>query len=181
MYYKDTDKTEVLKRRTKQFAVEIISNYKIISKSEEGRLVGRQLLRSASSMAANNRAACRARSKAEFYSKLSIVVEESDESVFWLEILADANIPNAEKLNLKHLFDEAFELLKIFSSSRKTAKNNLISSNHKFNQENNGYLIVDAQVVELVDTQDLKSCGRLGRAGSSPALGTPLPLLPSEI
>ena len=127
-------------------------------------------------MAANNRAACRARSKAEFYSKLSIVVEESDESVFWLEILADANIPNAEKLNLKHLFDEAFELLKIFSSSRKTAKNNLISSNHKFNQENNGYLIVDAQVVELVDTQDLKSCGRLGRAGSSPALGTKFPV-----
>lgn len=121
----DTDKTEVLKQRTKQFAIEIINTYKFISKTDEGRLVSRQLLRSASSMAANYRAACRARSKAEFYSKLSIVVEETDESVFWLEILAEANIPNAEKINLKHLHDEAFELLKIFSSSRKTAKSNL--------------------------------------------------------
>ena len=125
----DMNKTEELKQRTKRFAIEIINIYKIFSKSDEGRIVGKQLLRSASSMAANYRAACRARSKAEFYSKLSIVVEESDESVFWLEIIAEANIPNAEKLNLTNLSDEAFELLKIFSSSRKTAKNNLKSAN----------------------------------------------------
>ena len=80
----DTDKTTALKQRTKQFALEIIKSYKIISKSE-GKLIGRQLLRSASSMAANYRAACRARSKAEFFAKLSIVVEESDESVFGLK------------------------------------------------------------------------------------------------
>ena len=121
----DTDKTEALKNRTKQFAIEIINNYKIIACSDEGRIVGRQLLRSASSLAANYRAVCRARSKAEFYSKLSIVVEESDETVFWLEILAEANIPNAGKLVLKPLYDEALELLKIFSSSRKKARNNL--------------------------------------------------------
>lgn len=130
----DTDKTNALKQRTKQFALEIIKSYKVISKSEEGKLIGRQLLRSASSMAANYRASCRARSKAEFFAKLSIVVEESDESVFWLEILEEGEILNANKLELDRLHKEGLELLKIFSSSRKTAKGNLKSSNQKFNQ-----------------------------------------------
>jgi four helix bundle protein len=125
----DNSKTEVLKQRTKQFAIDIINNYKMLSTSEEGRLIGRQLLRSASSMAANYRAACRARSKAEFYAKLSIVVEESDECVFWLEILAEADIPNAKKIHLNKFSAEALELLKIFSASRKTAKINLNSTN----------------------------------------------------
>lgn len=85
-------KIEALKNRTKTFALNTISLFQSLPKTEEARIIGRQLLRSSTSVAANYRATCRARSEAEFFSKISIVVEESDESLFWLEILQDSKI-----------------------------------------------------------------------------------------
>lgn len=80
---------EELKKRTKQFAVRIVRLYRALRKTEEGRIVGRQLLRSGTSIAANYRAVCRSRSRPEFIAKIGIVVEEADETVFWLELLVE--------------------------------------------------------------------------------------------
>jgi len=107
-------------QRTKAFAIETIRFFQILPKTDEARIIGKQLLRSSSSVAANYRAACRSRSKQEFYSKLCIVVEESDETIFWLELLTDSRIIKPE-LTIT-LMKEAEELLFIFSASRKTAK-----------------------------------------------------------
>jgi four helix bundle protein len=109
---------EAFKRRTKKFVVDNIRFYRTLPKTEEAKIIGRQLLRSSSSVGANYRAACRARSKAEFHSKLSTVVEEADESVFWMEVLVEAEVVRKE--NLIHLTDEANQILKIAAASRKT-------------------------------------------------------------
>jgi len=82
--------------------------------------MGKQLLRSGTSVAANYRAACRARSKAEFIARLGIVAEEADESVLWLELLEETGVLTSERL----VEIEAKELAAIFSASQKTAKNN---------------------------------------------------------
>jgi len=110
--------TELFKKRTKKFVVDNIKFFRTLPKTEEAKIIGRQLLRSSSSVGANYRAACRARSKAEFHSKLSTVVEESDESVFWMEILLEAEIIKPAEIN--YLLTEANEILKIVSASRKT-------------------------------------------------------------
>ena len=109
---------EIIKNRTKRFVVDNIKLFRDLPKTEEARIIGRQLLRSSSSVGANYRAACRARSKAEFGSKLSIVVEEADESVFWMEIMIEAEILSPDKLN--PLMKEGNEILKIVSAARKT-------------------------------------------------------------
>lgn len=83
---------ESLKLRTKNIALQAINLSREIPKSEEGKIVHRQLIRSATSVGANYRAACRGRSKAEYFAKLSITVEETDETLYWLEILEEANI-----------------------------------------------------------------------------------------
>ena len=83
------DKAEAMKERTKQFAIRTVAVTQSLPRSREGDVVGKQLLRSGTAVAANYRAVCRARSKAEFISKMSIVVEEADETVFWLELLGD--------------------------------------------------------------------------------------------
>ena len=111
---------EELKQRTKQFAVMVIKFCRTLSKDDESTIIKRQIIRSATSTAANYRAVCRARSDAEFYSKLCIVVEEADETLFWLELITELEISNNPAL--KKCFDEATELVKIFSKSRKTAK-----------------------------------------------------------
>jgi four helix bundle protein len=86
-----------------------------------GRMsLDRQILRSATGMAANYRAVGRARSKAEFVAKIGIVFEEADETVFWLELLAESGIVKPEKLH--EMLDEANQLLSIFSASGKTAR-----------------------------------------------------------
>lgn len=113
-----TDFAEAIRNRTKKFVVDNIKFFRTLPKTEETKIIGRQLLRSSSSVGANYRAACRARSKAEFHSKLSIVVEEADESVFWMEILVEAEIVKAK--DLAYLSDEANQILKIASASRKT-------------------------------------------------------------
>jgi four helix bundle protein len=84
----------------------------------EARIVGKQLLRSASSVGANYSAACRVRSQAEFYAKICIVVEEADESLFWMEILTESSITEIDKIS--NLMVEAGEILKVVSSARKT-------------------------------------------------------------
>jgi four helix bundle protein len=109
---------EIIKSRTKRFVVDNIKLFRYLPKTEEARIIGRQLLRSSSSVGANYRAACGARSKAEFGSKLSIVVEEADESVFWMEIMIEAEILSTDKLNT--LMKEGNEILKIVSAARKT-------------------------------------------------------------
>jgi len=114
---------EELKIRTKRFAIEIIQFVQALPKSDEIKIINGQLVRAATSVAANYRAACRSRSKNEFYAKICIVVEESDESLFWLEVLEEANLANGEKL--KSLKKESKELVQIFSSARKTLKSNL--------------------------------------------------------
>ena len=78
-----------LKKRTKQFAIRLVRLFKSLPKTEEAKILGRQLLRSGTSVAANYRAVCRARSKAEFIAKVGTVVEEADETVFWLELLIE--------------------------------------------------------------------------------------------
>lgn len=79
------DFVEKFRERTKNFVVDNIRLYRLLPKTEEAKIIGRQLLRSSSSVGANYRAACRARSQAEFHSKISIVIEEADESIFWME------------------------------------------------------------------------------------------------
>ena len=106
------------RERTKRFVVDTIELYRSLPKTEEARIIGKQLLRLASSVGANYRAACRARSQAEFHSKISIVIEEADESLFWMEILVDTNI--ISKTNIEKLMTEGNEIVKVTSSARKT-------------------------------------------------------------
>jgi four helix bundle protein len=109
-----------LKLRTKKFALRVVKLFQALPRTEESRTLGKQLLRSGTSVAANYRAVCRARSKAEFTAKLGIVVEEIDETVFWLELLVESGILQASRLeSLQH---EANELLAIFISSQLTVK-----------------------------------------------------------
>jgi four helix bundle protein len=115
-------KREQLKQRTKQFAVRIVKMYRALPKTEEARVMGKQVLRSGASVAANYRAVCRARSKAEFIAKIGIVVEESDETVFWPKLLVDTNMVQAKKI--EYLLQEANEWLAIFAASQNTAKQN---------------------------------------------------------
>ena len=112
--------SEKMKTRTKAFAVQIVKFYKTLPKTDEARVLGRQVLRSGTSVAANYRAVCRAKSQADFISKMGTVVEEADESLLWLELFEEAEVCAADKLQeLKH---EADELLRIFSAALGTAK-----------------------------------------------------------
>src|SRR6266498_1964477 len=81
-----------MQARTKTFAVQIVKFFGKLPRTDEARVLGRQLLRSGTSVAANYRAVCRAKSNADFISKMGTVVEESDESLLWLELLEDAEI-----------------------------------------------------------------------------------------
>jgi len=111
---------EQLKARTKQFAIRIVRVFKSLPKNDEARIIGKQLLRAGTSVAANYRAVCRSRSKAEFISKMSVVVEEADETAFWLELLLETSI--IPEVRLRDLLTEANELLAIFAASLWTAR-----------------------------------------------------------
>jgi four helix bundle protein len=106
--------TEQLKDRTKQFAIRIVKLFQALPRQDEARIIGRQLLRSGTSVGANYRAVCRARSRKEFVSKIGVVVEEADETVFWLDLLLECGIVPAKKLSA--LMQEAEELLVIFAA-----------------------------------------------------------------
>ena len=110
---------EGFKLRTKTFAMRVIKLFQSLPNKAEAQIMGKQLLRSATSVAANYRAACRARSAAEFAAKIGIMLEEADESLFWLEMLEESDIVPAQRLS--HLKQEATELTAILSSIRKSS------------------------------------------------------------
>ena len=109
-----------LERRTHQYALQIIHFCNALPTSREGRLIGNQLFRSCTSVGANYRAACRARSKREFIAKLGIVEEEADESLYWLELLSALESANPDKL--RTLKEETEAILAMVVASIKTAK-----------------------------------------------------------
>jgi len=111
---------EELKGRTKGFGLRIIQLVECLPKGQTAGVVGRQLLRSGTSVGANYRAACRAKSTADFISKMGTVEEEADESVYWMELLIEAQIVKAEKL--ESLMKEADDLLAISVASINTAR-----------------------------------------------------------
>ena len=111
-----------MKSRTKEFAKDIIKLCRKFPNDMEGRLIGNQIFRSGTSTAANYRAVCRARSTADFISKLSIVEEEADETLFWLELIKEMEI--VDKTLLNSLMQENNEIIAIIVSSIKTARNN---------------------------------------------------------
>lgn len=115
-----------LKRRTKQFALRCIKLSYALADTPLGRHVCGQIIRSSTSVAANYRAACLAQSKAGFIAKLSIVVEEVDETLFWLEIIVEEKL--LPKVKVESLIQEADELTAIFIAARKTARKNRPSS-----------------------------------------------------
>ncbi len=104
-----TSRTDELKTRTKKFALRIIKVSRALPRCPEPRVIGYQLLRSGTSVAANYRAACRGRSRPEFLAKIGIVVEEADETVFWLEMLTEAGLVRGELLG--DIISEANQLV----------------------------------------------------------------------
>ena len=118
-----------LKERTKEFALRVIRLVETLPNGKLCDTIGRQILRAGTSVGANYRAACRARSTADFVSKMGIVEEELDECLYWLELLSDTK--TIETARLKNLEKEANELLSITVSSIKTARVNLRSRNIK--------------------------------------------------
>jgi four helix bundle protein len=114
------DQAAELKRRTKSFAIRIVRLFRSLSHSPDAQTLGKQLLRSGTSVAANYRAVCRARSQAEFIARMGIVLEEADETVFWLELLSETGVVRPEKT--KDLLIEANELVAIFGASLRTSK-----------------------------------------------------------
>jgi four helix bundle protein len=114
-----------LKKRTKLFALRVLKLIAALPKTVAGRTIGGQLARSGTSVAANYRAACRARSKAEFISRLGVVEEEADESALWLELIIEGEL--MKKTLVEPLWVEADELVAIMTSSRKSAAKSLLS------------------------------------------------------
>ena len=115
------ESAELLRSRTKAFAVRIVRMFRCLPRASEAQVMGKQLLRSGTSVAANYRAACRSRSHAEFVARIGIVAEEADETVFWLELIADTGV--LKESRLEGLLKEAHELTAIFSASQQTARN----------------------------------------------------------
>ncbi len=111
-----------MQQRTMDFAVQVVKFFVKLPKTDEARIPGRQFLRSGTSVGANYRAVCRSKSDADFISKMGTVVEEADESVFWLELMERAKI--CSSASVEPLRTEANELLRVFSTSLNTAKRN---------------------------------------------------------
>jgi four helix bundle protein len=115
-------RTADLKARTKQFALRVMKLVDALPRTIQGRAVANQIIRSATSVAANYRAACRARSRAEFIAKLGVVEEEADETAFWLELIIDSALLTRTRID--PLLTEAGELVAIMAASRKSALGN---------------------------------------------------------
>jgi four helix bundle protein len=109
-----------LKERTKSFALKIIKVVEMLPKGRTTDILGRQLLGAGTSVGANYRAACRAKSTADFISKMGIVEEEADETIYWMELLIESGL--ISKNDLIHLLDEANQILAITVSSINTAR-----------------------------------------------------------
>ncbi|PYK45687.1 MAG: four helix bundle protein [Verrucomicrobia bacterium] len=111
--------TDELKARTKRFALRVMTLVEASPNTVRGRVIANQIMRSATSVGANYRAACRARSRAEFISKIGVVEEEANETAFWLELIIESKIRRAKQI--APLSDEANELVAITAASRKSA------------------------------------------------------------
>jgi len=111
-----------LKTRTKKFALRVINLINALPNTKSGNVIGHQLLRSGTSTAANYRAVCYSKSKADFISKLDTVIEEADESAFWMELIIESKL--MPKKLIKNLLNENYELVAIMVSSRKSAMKN---------------------------------------------------------
>ncbi len=111
-----------LENRTKNFSLRIITLVNQLPNTRAGNTIANQIIRSGTSVAANYRAACRARSARDFISKITIVEEECDETQFWLELIDEANLLKDQEV--LELIKEADELTAIFTASGKTAKKN---------------------------------------------------------
>ncbi len=122
-----------LKKLTKQFALRILKLVAALPRTLAGRTIGGQLVRSGTSVAANYRAACRARSKAEFISRLGVVEEEADESALWLELIIEGEL--MKKALVQPLWIEADEIVAIMTSSRKSAGRSLIAAKSKIKNQ----------------------------------------------
>lgn len=109
-----------LRQRTKDFAIRIIKLARYLFRRRDTAPLANQVLRSGTAVGANYRAACRSRSRADFISRMSVVAEEADETLYWLELLRDSGIVNAQRLEF--LIEEADQLTAIFTASRNTAK-----------------------------------------------------------
>lgn len=118
-------KSAELQQRTKGFALRVLNLIEHLTNTIGGRVLANQVARSANSVGANYRAACRARSRAEFASKLGTVAEEADESLYWLELIRDGNFVPVKKL--ASLVSEADELTAIFTAGRRMSSNNQTS------------------------------------------------------
>lgn len=119
-------KPDELKDRTKQFALRVLKLVAALPKTIEGRAIASQLVRTGTSVAANYRATCRARSKAEFIAKIGVVLEEADETLLWLELISEANLLPSKRID--PLLAEANELVAIMAVSRRSASSNLQSA-----------------------------------------------------
>jgi len=111
-----------LKKRTKAFALRIIKMVESLPSGKTADVIGKQLLRCGTSVGANYRASCRAKSQADFIAKMGIVEEEADESIYWMELLVESDLVRQELLD--DLINEADELVAIVVTSIKTAKQN---------------------------------------------------------
>jgi four helix bundle protein len=118
-----------LKKRTKSFALDVMRLCETLPNTRSANVLANQLLRSATSVGANYRAACRARSDAEFISKIGITLEEADESVYWLELIQEAGIKRDE--HLTRVVNEGNELTAIFVASSNTARNRVVPEHRK--------------------------------------------------
>lgn len=115
-------RTADLKARTKRFALRVMKLVDALPRTIQGRAIANQIIRSATSVAANYRADCRARSRAEFIAKLGVVEEEADETAFWLEFIIDSALLTEARIH--SLLTEAEELVAIMATSRKSALSN---------------------------------------------------------
>ena len=111
-----------MKRRTGQFALDVIKLVESLPKGKTAEILGKQLIRSGTSVGANYRAACRAKSVADFVSKMGTVEEEADESTYWLELLVDSGV--TQKARVQDMLHEADQLVAISVASIRTARRN---------------------------------------------------------
>lgn len=113
------EKTVELRARTKKFALDVVRFVRLLPRTDEGIVIGRQLIRAATGVGANYRAVCRSRSRAEFIAKLGVALEEADESAFWLELIVDLRLVAGNRA--AKLLDEANQLTAIIAASSITA------------------------------------------------------------
>jgi len=120
-------KRQDLRDRTKKFALEIVTTFSVLPKTTQAQVIGRQLLRSGTSVGANYREAFRGRSHAEFVAKCGDSLRELEETAYWLELLVDGSIVRSEKLSLVR--QECDELTAIFVSILKSSRPPFVTTN----------------------------------------------------